>query len=788
MRCRPLRWLWGLLPIVAWGVLVALGEQKNIEADLTERAKAALLANDLGWAETTVSGRDVVVAGKATEDGEPLQASGLVEKVWGVRSVDNRAGLIETADVYVWGASLRNNRVRLTGFVPNDETRRTIFGVAQAIFPNREIQDQTKPARGAPPRDAWLGGVSFALKQLALLKRGSVDLDRTSLAIEGEAVDSKSFLALKSALSTGLPAGVTVKEDRVLPPVISPFLWSMAYDGRQITVAGNLPIDQSRRDVADALRVAFPRALLTDRSEVATGEPKAMVATVLALIPTLAPLGEAVVEFRDANISLTGVAPTDAVANAVHEAAKAAVAGSVFRLTDQIKFKEAVPKPVSPFVTTVAVDGGVANLMGYAPGEPQRAQLLDAVRARLPGIRINDQLAVAGGAPDGWLPCLDAGLATLPRLKGGSLKLADKALTVGGSIADEDVHAALPAELKAAANRSCETQFDVALDTPPEPNLRWRAVRTTSELVLEGTVPGDQAKADLAAAAAQAFPGVPVDDRTTAAPGASQKWSRTAEAGLKALAKLRSGEAVIDQQTLTVSGEAADAAKAQAVKDLVGRGLPRGYTGREQVALRSDAMIWAEQEAKRKAEEDAKRRAEDEAKRKAQDEANRQRAEAEAQARKAADDDARKAAEEARRKAEVEAIARATPEQRAAATRCTALMSGTAQTGQISFDFESSELKPESFRTLDKLVEIAKTCPDARINIAGHTDALGSSDLNDALSMRRAEAVVDYLVAKGVDKGRLTAAGYGASRPLAPNTSAANRAKNRRIEFRAVPK
>jgi outer membrane protein OmpA-like peptidoglycan-associated protein len=223
------------------------------------------------------------------------------------------------------------------------------------------------------------------------------------------------------------------------------------------------------------------------------------------------------------------------------------------------------------------------------------------------------------------------------------------------------------------------------------------------------------------------------------------------------------------------------------VRELIGR-LPRGYSGREQVALRSEAMIWAEQEAKKKSDEDAKRQSEQETKRKADEDAKRA-ADAEAQ-RRANEEALRRKAEtdEAKRKADAEAAARATPQQRAEADRCTTLLSSTARSGRITFDFGSAELQSESSRTLDKLVEIAKSCPNSRIDITGHTDAVGGADVNDALSIRRAEAVVQYLVGKGIDQGRLTATGFGAAKPLAPNTSAANRALNRRIEFEAKPK
>ncbi|RZI39082.1 BON domain-containing protein, partial [Herbaspirillum sp. HC18] len=143
-----------------------------MEQDLSSRAAAALNGAGLSWAATGFQGRDGVLTGRASDVSDPDKAMSLLSNVWGVRVVDNRADLIEQVENYVWFASRRNNRVRLTGYVPQANARQVILGVARASFPGFEIQDRMKLARGVPSVDAWLGGVSFALKQLTSLKRG----------------------------------------------------------------------------------------------------------------------------------------------------------------------------------------------------------------------------------------------------------------------------------------------------------------------------------------------------------------------------------------------------------------------------------------------------------------------------------------------------------------------------------------------------------------------------------------------------------------------------------------
>lgn len=101
----------------------------------------------------------------------------------------------------------------------------------------------------------------------------------------------------------------------------------------------------------------------------------------------------------------------------------------------------------------------------------------------------------------------------------------------------------------------------------------------------------------------------------------------------------------------------------------------------------------------------------------------------------------------------------------------------------IFFDLGKATLKSESNAELDRLVKLMKDVPNLKIEISGHTDNTGSASINESLSQQRAEAVVTYLASKGVAANRMTAKGYGSSKPVAPNTSDEGRQQNRRTEF-----
>lgn len=106
----------------------------------------------------------------------------------------------------------------------------------------------------------------------------------------------------------------------------------------------------------------------------------------------------------------------------------------------------------------------------------------------------------------------------------------------------------------------------------------------------------------------------------------------------------------------------------------------------------------------------------------------------------------------------------------------------------IFFDFAKWNLKSESQIELDKLVQLLQENPTVKIQIEGHTDAIGSGSDNLKLSENRAKSVVAYLAAKGIAAGRLSAKGFGATKPIADNKTEEGRSQNRRTELKVLSK
>lgn len=104
----------------------------------------------------------------------------------------------------------------------------------------------------------------------------------------------------------------------------------------------------------------------------------------------------------------------------------------------------------------------------------------------------------------------------------------------------------------------------------------------------------------------------------------------------------------------------------------------------------------------------------------------------------------------------------------------------------VNFDFDKSDIRPDSRPVLDQAADVLRQSPNVHISVEGHTDSVGSEMYNEKLSVRRAEAVFRYLVNHGVAPERMEVAGYGQTRPVADNDTETGRAQNRRVELHVV--
>lgn len=218
---------------------------------------------------------------------------------------------------YVWSARRKDSTLMLRGFVPSEEDRRIVLGMVKAHFAELEVEDRLKVADGGPPREQWLGAVSFGLKQLALLKQGSARLLNDGLKMEGEARTGEDYATVSKALAGPMPAGLVLLNENVRPPVADPFVFTAELSPNALTLTGNVPDEDTRKLIKDWARQYFERPTLEDKLELASGAPKKWRNAVEASLRALGRLDDGKVSLSNLAITIEGVARDKGTAIAI---------------------------------------------------------------------------------------------------------------------------------------------------------------------------------------------------------------------------------------------------------------------------------------------------------------------------------------------------------------------------------------------------------------------------------------------------------------------------------------
>ena len=432
---------------------------------------------------------------------------------------------------------------------------------------------------------------------------------------------------------------------------------------------------------------------------------------------------------------------------------------------------ELLPK-VGSFTWAARRRGNRIRIMGHVPNRATRMAIRGVAKANFPGFEVVDRMATVRGVPsvDAWLGGVGFGLKLLAALKRGDVHLKDLDMWIAGEAEDVASYRAIKSALANNLPKGIKLTNDL-VTAPVVSPFTWSAQLAEGRLVLAGYVPNEAAHAELLAAAKASFGSMIIIDQMQPGDGAPKGWSNAAVASLRALTRLQTGSAEMKDAALVVSGLASDPAAAEAMRTGLRAALPATIKLTDQIKAKETPPPPPAPEPAPAASMPPKG--------------------AEATTPGKPETVAALPAEGKTDSAAPRPAVAPSPVASAADLRakaCEDKLGSLVTTGQIVFEFASAELGRASLATLDKLAEAAKTCPDMRIEVGGHASIEGSAESNQQLSVRRAQSVVAYLVKAGVESTQLQPVGYGATRPIAPNDTGENMAKNRRIEFSVRPK
>jgi outer membrane protein OmpA-like peptidoglycan-associated protein/osmotically-inducible protein OsmY len=700
---------------------------------------------------------------------------------------------IARLDVTPWVASpyrvtlVRDgNLVALSGFVPSRETRAAWRRTIEAALPGVTFADRTQIALGAPVGlDAAL---ATAAESLAHLRNGVAELLDRNLSIAGQARDAAAEAALKAVL-TRLPQGFVPVAVAAPPPAHTP------------------PPAPATPAPAPAIPAPAPAVA----APAAPSAPVAAAPAAPQAAPILPPPGLS----APAAIALPPPPPRLAPPD----------------LPPPPPLR--VPVPVmQPYLWSARRENGRLQLEGGVPSNDLREALVAAARA-LPGApQVEDRMTLALGAPNGLAQMARAALRHLQHVESGAARITDGAYAFAGRVADARAWDALQADL-----RRLPTGFALAerpaVSLPVVAPYRWRAeLDAANRLVISGYFPDHSAQEAVLATAREALSGRRLVDETRIAPGAPAGLAEALHPLLRQLAWLVSGAATLDGDTLSISGRSADhRINATSIRGELQAALRAPYKlGTVDIVAPPkppEPYVWSIRRDGTGIVIDGF----------VPDEAARAEILGMVRARFAAlniidrmmltpdppEDFVKTVAIAVSNVAELlsgEASIRwprlrvsglASTEKVALGVRsavvgtsvvrgdaliavkvelppaeeaaCGTSLAGLAGSASVRFDKNRAEIKDEYRAAIDRVIALARKCPNSRFAVEGHADSDGPHEFNQHISQERARAVVAELVGAGIAETRLSPLGFAESRPVAPNRSSAEKALNRRVDF-----
>ncbi|AKH99863.1 outer membrane protein/peptidoglycan-associated (lipo)protein [Hoeflea sp. IMCC20628] len=491
-----------------------------------------------------------------------------------------------------------------------------------------------------------------------------------------------------------------------------------------------------------------------------------------------------------------------------------------------------------PFRLTVEknVDGLV--LSGFVPNESARANILAGLSNLLPGIAVSDQMKLARGAPDGLVDLVTYGLSAFTRFSTGSFELTDYSLRVSGQALNPDDHQAALAALSAPLPSGGVLESVNIMPAAVSGDYNWSASISADGMELSGYAPDAVTRDGILATAKASAQDRPVTDLMRFASGvpSGMDWNAATAEALAIVSHLNGGTVSIRGKVLDVSGQAVDGQAFRQIQEMLATGLSSGLVlgtadigvavaspyvwtaTRDGEAVSLSGVLPSEAVRARILEIahlkfgalqiidsqnigagapdgfetavltalQALSRLDDNAETRVEDQAVIVQGAALSQV--ALDDTARLLEEGLPQGFEGQSSMdlAPTPEASLQVSDCQAELNRLVATNNVLFETAEAAIQDHSYGFLDHVAFVARQCGQAQLEISGHTDSDGAEVANLDLSERRAKSVLAFMIAAGVAADRMTAIGYGESKPVESNETDAGKAANRRIEFRVL--
>jgi outer membrane protein OmpA-like peptidoglycan-associated protein/osmotically-inducible protein OsmY len=434
---------------------------------------------------------------------------------------------------------------------PGEEVRSGLAAALASRFPGLEVDDRTRPARGAPRE--FLAAADYLLDALTLLAEGEISLRDSSLSVSGLAADSAAFEGASALISGAAPAGFTIGELAIAPPFADPFWIEATVSAGEVVLAGTVLDEGMRRDLRARAEQAWGgrEGEIVDRMGLASGGRPEFAEAAWFAIGQAARLAEGRVRLVGSELVIEGVAASIADYDAL-----AALRETPMPAGLALTASTVAPAVASPYFWRGERNAGVVVLTGYMPSEETKAEVVAAAAAAMPALTISDHLRVATGAPRmDWVGAAEFALRQLARLAKGAVVVSEHTLSVEGAAADAAAVGEFDA-LRTATLPASLTLARAAIAAPIVSPYRTTLRADEGGLIIEGYLPDAPTRAALMAAAIERFGEGAATDRAEIASGAPEGLARALVAGLDAVIRADRGRVEIIDRTIRVDGQA----------------------------------------------------------------------------------------------------------------------------------------------------------------------------------------------------------------------------------------
>lgn len=559
-------------------VIVCLGlsatavalQESSIAGDLSARVSARLAETGETWATATVDGRSVLLTGTAPTVARQDQARTAISGVWGVAAIDDRTELIPMITPFGWTVVLSGGQLSISGYVPSDEIRAEVAALVTDAFPGVPFDDLTELARGAPA--AFTGGVGFALRLLGSFVEGSITLSGVSISAVGLSRDLPRYESALAILASSVPGGFSIANAAVDPPFVTPYSWSLVFDGSRAEVSGHVPSASIARDIDTRIRHAVGELPVDNRVTLASGAPEGFAPFIDYALGVVARLGSGRIVLAGNQLEVSGRARSPEDYAALQAAATDPLPVGLVLLASEIQ-----PSMAEAYVLEVVRGPDGVTLIGFMPSEVARAEVhAEAVRLFGAG-QTDDQLQIADGAPRmDWIGAAKFAIGQAAGLSGGSARISDNSYTITGAATSSAAYEELVAALTRTLPASLVLNTSL-VRAPVASPFRFVASVGPEAVTLSGVTPSLEVRSALASAAELRFAPLPVVVEALLAEGAPVGFPEAVVAGLQAISRLDAGRLEIVDGAVSVSGVAPYDGAAARIEEQLRSSLPPGY-------------------------------------------------------------------------------------------------------------------------------------------------------------------------------------------------------------------